>query len=170
LPMPHLLGSLLLSIALHGFGWVSVPRIGEFLIVAQVAIGGAIGARLAKVPFKTLTGYLVDALVSASLVIAVYLCIALIISWFSGITLLNLILSFIPGGIYEVTLLALLFGFDVAFVTFHHVIRTLRRQMQQKMIPRCEDVWTTLSNGGMAVCRQGICLPIGRLTRRRCVR
>jgi len=62
---------------------------------------------------------------SASLVIGVYLLIAFGISWFSDIALLNLVLSFIPGGFYEVTLLALLFGFDVAFVTIHHVIRIL---------------------------------------------
>jgi len=120
LPMPHLLGSLLLSIILHSVGLVD-----EFLILAQIAIGGAIGARLAKVPFRTLSGYLIDSLMSASLVIGVYLLIAFGISWFSDIALLNLVLSFIPGGFYEVTLLALLFGFDVAFVTIHHVIRIL---------------------------------------------
>ena len=30
-----------------------------------------------------------------------------------------------PGGLYEVTLLALIFGFDVAFVAFHHTIRVM---------------------------------------------
>ncbi len=125
LPMPHLLGSLLFSIALHASGLISIPRIGEFLILAQIVIGGAIGARLSQVPFKTLARYLLDTLVSSLLVISVYLFMAAAISSVTGLSLLNLILSFIPGGFYEVTLLALLFGFDVAFVTFHHVIRIL---------------------------------------------
>ncbi len=125
LPMPHLLGSLLLSIVLHGLGLIAVPRISEFLILAQIAIGGGIGARLAKVPFRTLSKYMIDSLMSATLVISVYLLIAFGISRFFDIALLHLILSFIPGGFYEVTLLALLFGFDVAFVTIHHVVRIL---------------------------------------------
>ncbi len=125
LPMPHLLGSLLLSIVIHGGGWASIPRISEFLILAQIVIGGAIGARLSQVPVKTLAGYLIDTLISSLLVISVYLLIAIMISWVAELSLLNLILAFIPGGFYEVTLLALLFGFDVAYVTFHHVIRIL---------------------------------------------
>ena len=36
-----------------------------------------------------------------------------------------MLLAFIPGGLYEVTLLALVFGFDVAFVGFHHTIRII---------------------------------------------
>jgi uncharacterized membrane protein AbrB (regulator of aidB expression) len=31
----------------------------------------------------------------------------------------------VPGGLYEVTLLALVFGFDVAYVAFHHTVRTM---------------------------------------------
>ena len=34
-------------------------------------------------------------------------------------------LAFVPGGLYEVTLLALIFGFDVAFVAFHNTIRVM---------------------------------------------
>jgi uncharacterized membrane protein AbrB (regulator of aidB expression) len=34
-------------------------------------------------------------------------------------------LAFIPGGLYEVTLLALIFGFDIAFVAFHHTLRVM---------------------------------------------
>jgi len=35
------------------------------------------------------------------------------------------LLAFIPGGLYEVTLLALIFGFDIAFVAFHHTVRVM---------------------------------------------
>ena len=34
-------------------------------------------------------------------------------------------LAFVPGGLYEVTLLSLIFGFDVAFVAIHHGTRML---------------------------------------------
>ena len=39
---------------------------------------------------------------------------------------MKLLLAFIPGGLYEVTLLALIFGFDIAFfVAFHHTVRVM---------------------------------------------
>ena len=42
-----------------------------------------------------------------------------------GFNFLELWLAFVPGGLYEVTLLALIFGFDVAFVAFHHTVRII---------------------------------------------
>ena len=37
----------------------------------------------------------------------------------------DLALAFVPGGLYEVTMLSLVFGFDVAFVASHHLARIL---------------------------------------------
>ena len=38
---------------------------------------------------------------------------------------LTLILSFSPGGIYEVAVIAIAFDLDPDFVAFHHIIRLL---------------------------------------------
>tara|TARA_B100000085_G_scaffold118152_1_gene107609 strand:+ start:2096 stop:3178 length:1083 start_codon:yes stop_codon:yes gene_type:complete len=123
MPMPHLLGPLCLSIVLHVTGALDIPRISEFVILAQVAIGGAIGARLAQVQFRELYSYIADAVVSAVIMLVVYAISALFLNALFGLDLLKLWLAFVPGGLYEVTLLALLFGFDVAFVAVHHTIR-----------------------------------------------
>ncbi len=125
LPMPHLLGPLCLSLVLHIIGVLEIPRISEFVILAQVAIGGAIGARLAKVPFRKLFVYIADALVNAVILLTVYAIAMLLLNALFGLDLLKLWLAFVPGGLYEVTLLALLFGFDVAFVAVHHTIRIM---------------------------------------------
>lgn len=124
-PMPHLLGPLLFSAILHLAGIVQIPRISEFVLLAQIVIGGAIGARLAQVPVRKLAGYLVDALANSVLVISVYILTAMVLSQLISKPVSDLLLSFVPGGLYEVTLLALIFGFDVAFVTFHHTVRVL---------------------------------------------
>ncbi len=123
LPMPHLLGPLSLSLVLHVSGVLDVPRIAEFVILAQVLIGGAVGARLAKVPFAEVFGYVFDAVVSAVILLAVYALATVGLNLLFGLDLIRLWLAFVPGGLYEVTLLALLFGFDVAFVAVHHTIR-----------------------------------------------
>ena len=39
--------------------------------------------------------------------------------------ILTLILSFCPGGIYEVAVIAIAFELDPNFVAFHHIIRLL---------------------------------------------
>lgn len=125
LPMPHLLGPLILSAGLHVTGILSIPRIQEFVVLAQLTIGGAVGARLCRVRARELLVYLADALLNSVLVIGIYATLALGLALALGMPYLNVLLAFIPGGFYEVTLLALLFGFDVAMVTFHHTVRFL---------------------------------------------
>ena len=41
-----------------------------------------------------------------------------------------------PGGLYEVTVLALILGFDVAFVAFHHTVRVVMIFMSMPLIVR----------------------------------
>ncbi len=125
LPMPHLLGPLLLSALGHAFDLIEIPRIREFVILAQLAVGGGIGARLARVPFGELAGYLRDGLVNAALILASYTAIAGLATLAFGLAFMQALLAFLPGGLYEVTLLALIFGFDLAFVSFHHTARIL---------------------------------------------
>ncbi len=125
LPIPHLLGPLFLSSALHIGGFVEIPPMKEFVLLAQLTIGGGVGASLAKQPFAQLFGYLKDALANACLVITTYIGIAYTIAKITEIEFIKLLLAFIPGGLYEVTLLALIFGYDVAFIAFHHTVRIL---------------------------------------------
>ena len=125
IPMPYLLGPMGLSTIFHLMGWADLPRVNEFVILAQLAIGGAVGARLAKVPFRELLGYLKDACASTAVILSAYLLATMVIVKITGISFLAAWLAFVPGGLYEVTLLALIFGFDVAFVAFHHTVRVI---------------------------------------------
>ena len=114
---------MVLSILFHLMGWADLPRVNEFVILAQLAIGGAIGARLAQVPFRDVYGYLRDACVHALIILSLYLLATLAMAKLDGFSFLEVWLAFVPGGLYEVTLLALIFGFDIAFVAFHHTVR-----------------------------------------------
>lgn len=124
-PIPHLLGPLLLSSALHLLGWVEIPRVNEFVILAQIVIGGGVGARLSRVPVKELFGYLKDAVATTAIILTAYITSAIAISAITDTSFLSVWLAFVPGGLYEVTLLAMIFGFDVAFVALHHTIRIM---------------------------------------------
>ena len=125
IPMPHLTGPIFLSAGLHIVGIVAIPRINEFVIIAQLVIGGAVGARLAQVSFSEVLQYLSDGLVNTVLILAFYLTATFLMSSIMDVSFLEMWLAFVPGGLYEVTLLALIFGFDIAFVAFHHTVRIM---------------------------------------------
>lgn len=125
LPLPYLLGPMILSAVLHAIGWADLPRINEFVILAQLSIGGAIGARLTRVRFVEMLGYLKDALMVVAMILGFFLLASVLMAWLDGVEFIEVWLAFMPGGLYEVTLLALIFGFDVAFVSFHHTVRII---------------------------------------------
>ena len=124
-PMAHLLGPVILSTIAHAIGLIQIPRIFEFVMLAQLAIGGAVGARLSQVRFTELLVYLKDAVMNTAMILSLYFLAALVMVQMTGLDLLSLWLAFVPGGLYEVTLLALIFGFDIAFVAFHHTARII---------------------------------------------
>ena len=126
IPMPHLFGPLILSTSLHLIGWIDIPRAHEFVIFAQLAIGAYVGSNLAQVQIGELKGYVVDAVtVSILFPILVYSIFTATLAHVTGLDMLTLWLAFIPGGIYEVTLLGLIFGYDIAFIAAHHIVRLL---------------------------------------------
>ena len=124
-PVPFLIGPLVLSMGFHLTGVINIPRINEFVFLAQLTIGGTVGARLGQVRVEVLAEYLRDAIVNVVLVISVFVCAAYLMASIIGMEYLDVMLAFVPGGLYEVTLLSLIFGFDVAFVAIHHGTRML---------------------------------------------
>ena len=125
LPIPHLLGPMLASLVCHLAGWIALPRIYEFVFLAQVTIGGAVGARLGQVRVGELRRYFVDALMNLAIIIAVFGLGVTVILQLVTVDPVDLVLAFVPGGLYEVTMLSLVFGFDVAFVASHNLARIL---------------------------------------------
>ena len=125
LPLPHLFGPVAVSTLAHAMGVVALPRIYEFVMLAQLSIGGAVGARLAQVQFRELMVYLRDAAINTVVILNLYFLAALAITAATGNSILQMWLAFVPGGLYEVTLLTLIFGFDIAFVAIHHTIRIM---------------------------------------------
>ena len=124
-PMPHLMGPVFLSMFLHLAGTVDIPRISEFVLLAQLTIGGAVGARLGQVEPRVLRGYLRDALVLVGMMMCVFVSVAALMSVFTGFVFFDVMLAYVPGGLYEISLLSLLFGFDVVFIAIHHATRML---------------------------------------------
>ena len=64
-------------------------------------------------------------IVLAILLVLLGLVAAYVATFLVETNILTLILSFSPGGIYEVAVIAIAFNLDPDFVAFHHIIRLL---------------------------------------------
>ena len=66
-------------------------------------------------------------MVATTLLVLLGLIAAYIATFFVDTNFLSLILSFCPGGIYEVAVIAIAFDLEPDFVAFHHIIRLLEK-------------------------------------------
>ena len=63
--------------------------------------------------------------VATVLLISLGVIAAIVAGYFVENNFLTLLLSYCPGGIYEVAVIAIAFNLDPNFVAFHHIIRLL---------------------------------------------
>ena len=123
LPAYRLSGPLLASALVHATGLSSSAPPWEVVTVAQVVLGSAIGARFAGVPLRRVLGVMAAALVSAVVMLAATVAFALVLAPATGIDWRSIVLAYAPGGLAEMSLIALSLGIETAFVATHHVIR-----------------------------------------------
>jgi membrane AbrB-like protein len=125
LPAAHLTGTMALSAAAHlgGLTQSSIPP--ELVIVAQVVLGTALGARFTGIPLRRIAGLIVLALGMAVMMLACTVFLALVVHSVSGLAVDALLLAYAPGGFAEMGLVALSLGVDTAFVATHQLLRIL---------------------------------------------
>lgn len=123
LPADQLLGPMVLSGIAHATGLVTLPPPTVIVIVAQVVIGTTIGARFVGVRLRAVAGEMTLALVSSLAMIAVALAFAWVVHVAAGMPMEQAFLAYTPGGLAEMSLLALALHQDVAYVAVTHVVR-----------------------------------------------
>jgi len=123
LPAYRMVGPMLASAAVHITGLSHSPPPWELVALAQVVVGAAVGARFAGVPVKQVVGTLTASVGSTILMLLTTLAFALAVDRMTGLGLEPLILAYSPGGLAEMSLIALALGIEVAFVATHHVLR-----------------------------------------------
>lgn len=123
LPAAQLIGPMLLSSAVHLAGLTSAAPPYELVAAAQVVIGSAVGTRFAGTSLRFLARALLGAAGLSLLLLAVTLVFAFLLTLPTGLSLEPLILAYAPGGLAEMSLIALALGLDAAFVATHHSVR-----------------------------------------------
>ena len=125
LPASGLLGPMLASAIIHVAGLTASHPPSELIIAAQIVTGSGLGCRLVGLNWRHLAAAARIATGSTLILITIAAGASGLLSAVSGLPFSMLMLSFVPGGLAEMSLIALSLGEDVAFVSTHHVLRVI---------------------------------------------
>ena len=123
LPAYRLSGPMFASAFVHVTGINEAAPPWELVAAAQVVVGSAIGARFTGVSISRVLGLTTAAVVSTVLMLAATIAFALVLAPITGIDWRPIVLAYAPGGLAEMSLVALSLGIETAFVATHHVVR-----------------------------------------------
>lgn len=123
LPAPTLLGPMLVSAAVHLTGLTTNPPPQELVIAAQILLGTIIGGRFIGVAPRKIVMALGLSLGATALLLCVTFAFAVTLYGLLGQSLEQVILAFSPGGLAEMSLVALAMEADIAYVASHHLVR-----------------------------------------------
>ena len=123
LPAAAMTGAMIASTALYLSGTITYRPPETLLWAALWILGSAIGSRFSTVSTETFFRVSKHALAATTLIIAVSALFALMASWLTDTRYLTALLSFTPGGVAEMCLIAIAFDVDPAFVAVHHFVR-----------------------------------------------
>ena len=121
----------LLSGTLVASGILQITEVASYKLPDEsinfclLILGASVGCRFADKSLKEVASNSFHSLVATVILVTLGLLAAIIATCFVDTNFLTLLLSFSPGGIYEVAVIAIAFDLDPNFVAFHHIIRLL---------------------------------------------
>ncbi len=124
-PAANLSGPMVLSALAHLTGLTASRPPAEIIALAQVVVGCAVGSRFAGVPVAQVLRTLAVAVGSTAIMLAATVGASLVLSPLAGVPVSALVLALAPGGLAEMSLIALSLDVDAAFVSTHHIARII---------------------------------------------
>jgi membrane AbrB-like protein len=122
---PFLLGPMLLSAIIHILDWSSFAAPPGVLNVAQWVLGTSIGCRFVGIPTREVLRVLAYSTGSTVILFAVTAGVAFATSRVARFGTIPLMLAYAPGGLTEMSLMAISLQMEVAFVAANHVLRVV---------------------------------------------
>ncbi len=123
LPAGALAGPLALSAIVHVSGLTTSSPPTVLIAMAQVVLGASVGARFAGLTLTTVKKTITLAVAATIVMLALSGAGAALLGPLIGVNSIALLLALAPGGVTEMSLMALALDQDIAFVTTHHVVR-----------------------------------------------
>lgn len=125
LPAKMMFGPLLLSAVVHMTGLSDFKPPVELVNGAQMLIGCSLATRFTGVKPSVVFRLMALSVISTCLLLAITVLFATIGSQLSYQSQVPVLLAFSPGGLAEMSLVALALNLEVAFVTTHHIVRVI---------------------------------------------
>jgi membrane AbrB-like protein len=125
LPAWHLVGPLAVSAAVHMSGLADFRVPSWALAAAQVGLGATIGCRFVGLRLPVLLRTLLLAAGSTVILLAVTFVWAAGVSALTGIDPVLLTLAYSPGGLAEMSMVALSLALEPGFIIVHHLTRVV---------------------------------------------
>jgi hypothetical protein len=125
IPASYLIGPMIVSALAHLLRISAFRPPHEMVAVAQVVVGSAIGCRFTGIDVRKVLRTLLHAVAITFIMLAGTVIFALVLLRLTGIGIPALVLAFAPGGLAEMSLVALALATDAAFVSTHHVVRII---------------------------------------------
>jgi uncharacterized protein len=123
LPAPMIMGPFLASALVHYVGWVEGGPPAWLIAFTQLVIGTSLGARFAgRSPAILLSGFRLAA-INVAAMLSVTAVAAALLHDLVGERWEAVFLAFAPGGLAEMSLVALSLDISVVYVTIHHLLR-----------------------------------------------
>jgi len=123
LPAYHLIGPMFCSAVLHVSGIVDQPPPKELVAGAQVVLGTIVGCRFIGTSPRLILRALVLGMGATCIMLTITVFFAVLLYNVTGQNPVLLVLAYSPGGLAEMSLVALALGENIAFVAAHHLAR-----------------------------------------------
>ena len=123
LPAGHLMGPMVLSALFHGFGLWDTASPVWLLNLAQLVVGTGLGAMFGGTTLAMLLHAFGFGLIAVSAMLGLTVIFAVSLATLMPLPVDTLIVSFAPGGVSEMGLIALSLGASPVFVAIHHLFR-----------------------------------------------
>ena len=121
----------LLAGTLVASGFLQITEIASYKLPDNIVnyclliLGASVGCRFANKTFKEIAKNTAHSFIATMFLVILGLMAAFVASLVIEKNFFTLLLSYCPGGIYEVAVIAIFFDLDPEFVSFHHIIRLL---------------------------------------------
>ncbi len=121
----------LLAGTLVASGFLQISEIATYKLPPNIIdyclliLGSSVGCRFADKTFNEIAKNALHSFVATFFLVILGIIAAWVASLVIDKNFFTLLLSYCPGGIYEVAVIAIFFNLDPEFVSFHHIIRLL---------------------------------------------
>ncbi len=125
LPAATVLGPMILSAIVHLAGVTDSSPPTLIVSAAQVVVGATLGCRFVGFPLGLAGRTIGHGAVVGFAMILITFAFSLLMARITGLPIAAIILGYAPGGLAEMSLVAIALSVDAAFVATHHIVRII---------------------------------------------